>query len=295
MEVPEVDYNKANLQWANRIAKEKSYSPSQSDSVQLISHGSVTSVQGKISNLPAPFVHRQRVLEFMNLREAAESNSPIFPTSFSPRLKFLLPQSSSQDLGWSLSGQFPTMQRKREVEQKGTITGLYNSKNEVSRSNSVPRRFGHTLGYVTLVGVDSHPRKGIRGSIRSPKAKTEADDTCSEDGPDIPGDFHMRPHEWARWQSQLVPRHESVKFDYSKEENPCASNTSGLSVPTTVIREADRNVSRGIEKQRQFMNRIGSNKWFRPLNSNEVSAYGDAYVRSMGTGPFSKTQLLVSR
>ena len=245
MEVPRVDYNKANLQWADRIAKENLFS-STKDLSQFFGHGRSRSVQGKIGNLPSPSEQRQRVLEFMKLKEAAESNfQGLFSGPDSPRSRFLFPQSSSQNLGWAISGQY-SRNRRKEGAKKGTVTGLYNKVPGSPAKVSLSGNAGHSLGYVTLVGEDSHPRKGNEENFL--------------------GDRPLNP-----------------------------SIHTGLSVPTTILRDADRRIVCSMENQRQFMNRIGSNKWYRPLISNEMSMYGDAYVRCMGSGPFSKTQMLVSR
>jgi hypothetical protein len=255
------DLIKANLRWADRIARENNIL-SLSLTPEFQFNRSVASVQGKIGSMPSPTERQLRVLEFMKLKEEAERNEPdVTLNPLSPRKKFLIPQLSSQAFGWAESGQFTQGTKTIGVEPKGTLTGLYNKIPNVETDGSgTPRASKHTVGYVTLVGQDSHPRKGVREKGSEP-IKRE-------------GGF---------WQSK-----------YSESRQICKLPTA-LSVPTTVIREADRKVISGMFKYRQFMNRIGSNRWYHPLSSNEVSEYGDAYVKCMGTGPFSKTQLLVSR
>jgi hypothetical protein len=80
-----------------------------------------------------------------------------------------------------------------------------------------------------------------------------------------------------------------------REDAPEIKSDQGRSIPTTEIRKVDRSLRLNVQRFKPFMNRIGLNRWYHPLTSNDVSAYGSIYVKTMHVSPFAKTQLLVSR
>lgn len=167
-----------------------------------------------------------------------------------------------------------------------TVTGLYNWHRSV-RSDSVTST--HTVGYVTHLGEFSHPRKERSFSLSEPIPSGTPVPIFVNTLDKYPGDHHLRPHEWAFLCSRLpLPAEES-------RDIVDADKLSAVSIPTEFVAQVDASLHATVERQKPFMNRIGTNKWFHPLNSNEISAYGDAYVRSMHCGPHSKSQLLISR
>ena len=148
------------------------------------------------------------------------------------------------------------------------------------------------MGYVTLVGENTHPGKGRSFSLipvsrhRERSAEYKPTDAIVRH----PGDYHMRPHEWAFALSKM-DRGPGPEI----EKVPESSVATAISVPTTIVKEVDKQLRVHLANQREYLNRIGSNKWYHPLSTNDVSAYGNAYIKSMQCGPFEKTQLLVSR
>jgi len=171
------------------------------------------------------------------------------------------------------------------------MTGLYNW----SRNVPPPGSPDHNVGYVTRLGDNSHPRKDPEFTLPANQARSNSEPPAALSEPFgsavyFPGDYHLRPHEWSYLMSK-------VNFETSEfpTETESSRNVSAVSIPTTIVRGVDTSLRSQLQRQREFMNRIGSNKWYHPLSSNDVSAYGNAYVRSMNCGPFSKTQLLVSR
>ena len=156
----------------------------------------------------------------------------------------------------------------------------------------------HNVGYVTLLGDNSHPTKGRSHSLVDCRRASE--DSLKQTTPqplpgvNLPGDYHIRPHEWSYLISK-VPRAPCSDEPTREPVSTIPKSGSAISIPTTVVRHVDQTLRAHMAKNREFMNRIGSNKWYHPLTSNDVSAYGDAYVKAMQCGPFNKTQLLVSR
>ena len=298
MEVPQTDYNKGNKRWTDRIHRENMVNAKQR-SAGFECHRCPDRLQCKINNLPAPSERQKRILEYMQNKEACDTNNPIITLdSLSPRGKFYFPQCTSHDLGWSMKSQPDQL---GAVKPKNVITGLYNRRKDVvSHSSPVrgegPTSVDHTLGYVTMLGDNSHPNKGMPRllslDIQKPLTPADADFESLSDPLEVsslPGDFHILPHEWKYRLSHLSPRGDVVT---SREPS---ESIGAVSIPTTVVRRIDANLTKCFLNQGPFMNRSRSNKWYRPLNSNDVSRYGDAYVKCMHCGPFNKSQLLVSR
>lgn len=297
MEVPQTDYNKTNKRWADRVNRENKVNAKER-SGGFECHRRPDRLQCKINNLPSPAERQTRILEYMRNKEACDSNNPIITLdSLSPRSKFYFPQCTSQDLGWSLK---PQPDKLGTVKTKNVITGLYNRKKDVAMHLQHPQQaktsVEHTLGYVTMLGDDSHPKKGMPRSlsldIQKPSTPTDADIDSLGDPLEVeslPGDYHILPHEWKYRLSYISPRGDVLPSRAPSE------SIGAVSIPTTVLRRIDTNLSNCITNQGHFMNRSRTNKWYRPLNSNDVSRYGDAYVKCMHCGPFNKSQLLVSR
>ena len=157
----------------------------------------------------------------------------------------------------------------------------------------------HKLGYVTRLGDFSHPSKSKAVYFT---ATTEASETPDSEeilpqpavGDICPGDFHLLPHEWAFRISKMPTADCKAGKSKSVRDEPGESDC-GKSVPTTVVRAIDTKLQVEMDRLKPFMNRVGENRWYHPLSSNDVSAYGNSYVRTMHTTPFAKTQLLVSR
>ena len=150
-----------------------------------------------------------------------------------------------------------------------------------------------------MVGESSHPIKrpmlrmktndvGFATSISEKRSKSNDIDLTPIS---IPGDFHLRKHEL----KFRVGKTDFIASPEPEDEVIDMKSDQGRSIPTTEIRKIDRSLRLNVEKFKPFMNRIGRNRWYHPLTSNDVSAYGSTYVRTMHVTPFAKTQLLVSR
>jgi hypothetical protein len=306
MEVPSVDYNKANLRCSDRIRRE-TFVNCKCRTYEFNCSSSPNRLQAKINNLPPPSEQQMRILEYMKLSDTSRLNNPISKLDhLSPRSKFYLPQSSSHDLGWSLG----IRSNSQKSSPKNIVTGMYNwsqsRKSHETRSHHADRD-NHTLGYVTLVGDDSHPHKKLPRSFSLETAQPGGRNTVrdSSDVQNIKGcindlvrklpcDYRIKPHEWNYLVRKYTPT-VALEDDTSDAPAPALSERGACSIPTTVIRKIDSELLERIGRHKQFMNRSKLNKWYRPLNSNEVSQYGDAYVKVMRCGPFRKSQLLVSK
>jgi hypothetical protein len=92
MNLPSSDFNAINLRWTDRINRENKVN-TRSRSSGYEARGEVDIVCQKISAIPAPRERKERVLEFMRLKEAAAPISQDFTFQVSsPRHKFLIPQ-----------------------------------------------------------------------------------------------------------------------------------------------------------------------------------------------------------
>lgn len=195
-------------------------------------------------------------------------------------------------MGWSVGG----LANKRDASgntSQPTVTGLYNW----DRDRQVRVTSDHNIGYVTLVGDFSHPPKGesrFTGIVASTRTRSQSPIELP------PGDFHLRKHELinrVRRSGVLVESdgcEPCLEIDEAESDDKSVTD-NGRSVPTTEIRRIDRNLRLCVNEFKPFMNRSGGNKWYHPLSSNDVSLYGNTYVKTMHVTPFSKTQLLVSR
>jgi hypothetical protein len=217
-----------------------------------------------------------------------------------------MPQSSSQELGWA----FCPRDSSYRKSPKNVVTGMYNwssSRPAKLRDQSLDCK-EHTLGFITLVGDDSHPKKRVPRRFNVDSRKTKEGlvkgglDEVSQElkefkdaMADLPGDYRMKPYEWKYVASKISADREPREEPITSGADPCNSSSAACSIPTTVVRNIDSEMALLMNKQRQFLNRSKANKWYHPLNSNEVSRYGDAYVKVMHFGPYSKSQLLVSR
>ena len=302
MEVPGTDYNKKNRRWADRVRRENSVNAKQRFG-GFECHRAPDRLQSKINNLASPFERQRRILEYMHNKEAYDTNNPIISLdSLSPRTKYYLPQSVSQELGWSLKSKEI---KTDNVKPQNVITGLYNRRRDARIAPGSHYRkasIDHNVGFVTMLGEDSHPPKGIPRSFsldvprRVDPEGTDMDSLCDPlEVAEVPGDFHILPHEWKYRVSKYSPHMTESEEADTPQAQPPSEHTGAVSLPTTVVRRIDSDLSKCILNQGRFMNRSASNKWYRPLNSNDVSRYGDAYVKCMHCGPFNKSQLLVSR
>ena len=169
------------------------------------------------------------------------------------------------------------------------VTGLYNWHRSSNQHNRQSSSVDHTIGYVDGCGEYTHPRRAQSFSLEKvvsdnpTKVYSEDDLNWMRSSINYPGDHHLRPHEWAYICSSFKP---SPQISSPKD---FLSNISGVSIPTTVVRGVDRSL------RKRMMNKIDIRKWSHPLSMNDVSLYGDAYVKSMHCGPHNKTQLLISR
>lgn len=178
---------------------------------------------------------------------------------------------------------------------------MYNWKREFSVPVRLSDPADHKLGYVTRLGDFTHPRKDKIVTLTPVAHRSKTPDT-GEIPPNIPkgesiatpGDFHLLPHEWAFRISKIPVTEYKAGKAASMQDEPRESDC-GKSVPTTVVRAIDTNLQLEMDRLKPFLNRVGENRWYHPLSSNDVSAYGNSYVRTMHTTPFAKTQLLVSR
>lgn len=233
MELPGFDYTKVNARWRDRIGKEDQVH-ARCRSGGYEARSAPVKVIGKITRLASPSVHRSRVLEYMTLRDASRRNEEFeFTRSLSPRKRYLLPPSSSKTCGWTAPGD-----DHAPVHSQPVIPGLYNWE----KGFVYPCTPWHNLGYVTLSGVDTHPKK----------------------------------------QSPNIP------------DRPDSQDT-GFSLPTGIMREADNNLRRSVAEHRVYMKGFAKSKWNHPVITNDISEYGNAYIRALKAGPFNKTQILVGR
>ena len=299
-----MDYNKANLRWADRIHRENQVNGRIRSSGYDVA-STLVRIQEKINNLPPPSEQMTNILEYMRLKEGCDTNIPFRSIdSLSPRSKYYIPQTSSQQFGWSVG----IRGNATRVNQKNIVPGMYNwTKCRVDPpiQECSPDTNAHTLGYVTLLGEDTHPRKGLPRSFsvdngitrhdkNVPPAFTDQGENAERVLGKLPGDYHLLPHEWNFFVTKATDSLEA-KSPLASESVSTLSNCEAVSIPTTIVRGIDSELGKSLSVQKQFINGSGSNKWYRPLNSNAVSQYGDAYTRVMHCGPFSKSQLLVSR
>ena len=89
MEVPQVDYNKRNLRWMDRICRENRVIAS-NRSTSFDPHSNSGSLQGKINNLPSPYEYCKKVAEYIS--RVSEPTGLHIPEVCSPRGKFFIPQ-----------------------------------------------------------------------------------------------------------------------------------------------------------------------------------------------------------
>lgn len=239
MEVPGVDYVKTHARWTDRIVKEtRVHTRGRSSGYQCRS--APTKVVGKVTNLPSPQFRQTRVAEYLSLKNASAKNQEFeFLRTLSPRSSYLIPPSSASHLGWDVAESGQPLE-----DAKATIPGLYNW--DKSFQKRIPYS-SHVRGYVTLVDVDTHPKKNPDFTLDSP---------------------HPSP-------------------------GSSPSSSSGFSIPTAVVRAADSAIRRSVSEHRPFHNR--SSRWFHPVKPNDISTYSQAYIRTLKSGPFDKTQILVSR
>jgi hypothetical protein len=177
------------------------------------------------------------------------------------------------------------------VSRTPTLTGLYNWRRGFQPSNPGNHERTHNVGFVTRVGDFSHPEKDLSFTLDIAEPSTDQEPV---DLPmTIPGDFHLQKHELA-YRLRPSDFHNPAQCE-APEPSDCKVSDCGRSIPTTVIRTVDRQISTDVDQLKPFMNTMGGSRWHRPLKTNDVSAYGNAYVRTMHATPFSKTQLLVSR
>ncbi len=235
MELPGYDYTKANSRWRDRISREdRVHGRSRTGGYEARSVP--VKVMGKITRIASPVYQRSRVLEYMSLRDASRLNEEFeFTRSLSPRDRYLLPPSSSKATGWAAPD------GSTHAQAKPVVPGLYNWKKGFVKHDPCP---SHNLGYVTLVGVDSHPKKK---TIDTPEREDSSEDTA------------------------------------------------GFSVPSMAVREIDNSLRRSVAEHRNYMVGFGKTKWTHPVTMNDISTYGNAYIRAFKSGPFNKTQILVSR
>ena len=87
-----MDYNKANLRWAHRIAQENRFSTSRGTSSFEI-HRNSKAIQDKVGNLPPPRDQMSKVLDYIKGNEGSDLKSDGLGLSkSSPQEKFLIPQ-----------------------------------------------------------------------------------------------------------------------------------------------------------------------------------------------------------
>lgn len=172
-----------------------------------------------------------------------------------------------------------------------------------SLKSSAPGPEDHHEGYVTLLGDYSHPprKSSSLASYSSVCCDTHDEDRLLESLKSIeealkmtrgnlPGDFNLRPHEKAFLYSKIFVKPDLVHSERAdrKSSNRRPRSVDGESIATADVAKVDSTLNEYIKYKKNF-------KWNYPLSSNEISLYGDAYVKSMHCGPFRKTQLLVSR
>jgi len=93
MEIPQVDYNKSNLRWTHRIVQENRINGKQRPG-EFESRKNSQAVQDKVNNLPPPQEQRERVLEYLRIKNM-KGTSPedcLLNVILSPREKFFFPQ-----------------------------------------------------------------------------------------------------------------------------------------------------------------------------------------------------------
>jgi hypothetical protein len=194
--------------------------------------------------------------------------------------RFLFPQTTSQDIGFLLD---PDTGGKHSV-----ITGLMNFCNY---KNEIPRN--HHLGLVTLTGdfltaQDARNRRAqsevsLRSSPVACATSSENSKFCQ-----VPGDWHLRPHEWAYIASRNRP-----DGDAEKSETIPDTISEVKSTTSSAVHRHHERMRAQMKQAAKFL--PGHTPYNFPLSNSDVALYADAYVRSFSCGPFDKHQLLVNR
>ncbi|KAF4679443.1 hypothetical protein FOZ60_015056 [Perkinsus olseni] len=252
------DLNKEFQLWAERIEKENKVNAKITDSPFTLARP--PEVVANKPNQETFGTHRKASVVdtgdlLDNLRKAAAF----------PRDKFLLPQTTAQDLGWLLGdgkgllskGMCPTT----------VTTGLGNWRRHFPRP--AEREDTHHRGYVTMLGEFDYPtdmQRVVRDSrsvpdlaeaspFRRSSKKNRSKRMASlrflgQAVEDLPGDIHIKKHEWAYLRTQLRDEPEGAEDSSSRRRdgssvNSAQSEPSRLSVLSgcghldgTEIREA---------------------------------------------------------
>lgn len=201
--------------------------------------------------------------------------------------RFLFPQTTSQDIGFLLD---PDSGAKHSV-----ITGLTNF---YKYKNSIPRT--HHLGLVTLTGDFLNDRHLGHEATAKRRAQSEVSANRSrlsaiseEEKPEnsrlfqVPGDWHLRPHEWAYILSRS-------RDELNKESENLSDTISEVqSTTSTAVHRQYHRTRREMTEAGKFL--PGKTPYNFPLSNSDVAVYADAYVKSFACGPFDKHQLLVNR
>ncbi|KAF4747489.1 hypothetical protein FOZ62_020651, partial [Perkinsus olseni] len=119
---------------------------------------------------------------------------------------------------------------------------------------------------------------------------------------DLPGDIHIKKHEWAYLRTQLRDEPEGTEDASSRRRdgssvNSAQSEPSRLSV--SAAPDGVSEISRAWHRQAARINAVKrllpnhrQTRWYKPLGKSDVSKYANDYVLSFGCGPFDKHQLL---
>lgn len=130
------NWNKAFLLWDRRIRKELKVNAKQTGN-------------GYHVNKPPPLI-QGKITETKNSNIALDPDIVRVMSEGVPKERFLLPQTSYQDIGWCQT-------IMSESRPRSTITGLYNWSNEFKPRPRSQHPHDHHVGLVTLSGDFGHP------------------------------------------------------------------------------------------------------------------------------------------
>jgi hypothetical protein len=198
--------------------------------------------------------------------------------------RFLFPQTTSQDIGFLLD---PDTQAKHSV--LSGLTNFFRYKNEIPRN--------HHLGLVTLTGDFLNDRHLAREATAQRRAVSEVSarsaPSSQSENPEnsrlfhVPGDWHLRPHEWA----YLLSRAREIPGDSSGVSPDSISEVQ--STTSTAVHRQHRRLQARMREAAKYL--PGKTPYNFPLSNSDVALYADAYVKSFACGPFDKHQLLANR
>ncbi|KAF4661456.1 hypothetical protein FOL47_006667 [Perkinsus chesapeaki] len=303
------DLNKEFLLWAQRIEKENKI------------NAKITGSPFTLARPPELVANKPTQENFSKRRPSLAEPGALLDNlkkaAAFPRDKFLLPQTTAQDLGWLL-GEGKGLIAKG-MHPSSVTTGLGNWRRNFPRPPE--RAETHHKGYVTMLGELEHPadmQRSVRKSLSVPSLDAESSDSppphvmvpqhslrfLGKPVEDLPGDIHIKKHEWAYMRNQLrgsqespqckLPRRRGSSVDTSISE-PSRLTVSTVPDGLTEVSKLWHKQAARINAVKRLMPNHCVTRWYKPLGNSDVSQYANDYVLSFGCGPFDKHQLLANR